>query len=80
MEESHERRFFLEPQQTVHRQYEALRSVFVEDQPLDQVADRFGYTISTLRSMISRFHAHCQRGVSPPFFARTAADGPAEHR
>ena len=68
MEGCHDRRFFLEPQQTFHRQYEALRAVFVEDQPLEQVAERFGYTISTLRSMVSRFRADHRRGSArPPF-------------
>jgi hypothetical protein len=30
--------------------------------------------------MVSRFRADRQCGVTPPFFARTAADGPAGHR
>ena len=72
--------FFLEPQQTFHRQYEALRAVFVEGQPLEPVAVRFGYKLSTLQAMVSRFRADRRRGVTPPFFARTAADGPAGHR
>jgi transposase-like protein len=73
MEGWHDRRFFLEPQQTFHRQYEALRAVFVEDQPLEQVAERFGYTTSTLRSMVSRFRAHRRGSVTPPFSSRTGA-------
>src|SRR4051794_41460008 len=71
MEGCRDRLFFLEPQQTFHRQYEALRAVFVEDQPLEQVAERFGYTISTLRSMVCRFRAHRRGGVTPPFSSRT---------
>jgi hypothetical protein len=70
-------RFFLEPEQTFHRRYEALRAVFVEGQPLDRVAERFGYKLSTLQAMISRFRADCRRGVTPPFFLRTGADDPA---
>jgi hypothetical protein len=80
MEGSHHRQFFLEPRQTFHRQYEALRAVFVEGQPLEPVAVRFGYKVSTLQSMVSRFRADRRSGVTPPFFARTAADGPAGHR
>ena len=80
MEGSHDSQFFLKPQQAFHRQYEALRAVFVEDPPIEQVAQRFGYTIPSLRSMLSRFRAGRRRGVTPPFFARTAADGPAGHR
>ena len=71
------RRFFLEPQQTFHRQYEALRAVFVDDEPLDRVAERFGYKPSALRSMASRLRADCRRGVTPPFFSPTAADDPS---
>lgn len=72
--------FFLEPQQAFHRQYEALRAVFVEGQPIEPVAVRFGYRVSALRAMVSRFRADRRRGVTPPFFAGTAADGPPGRR
>jgi hypothetical protein len=75
MDGSHTRRFFLEPQQTFQRQYEALRAIFVDDEPLERVAERFDYTPSTLRSMASRLRADCRRGVATPFFSRTAAGG-----
>lgn len=78
MDGSHVRRFFLEPQQTFQRQYEALRSLFVDDEPLERVAERFGYKPSTLRSMASRLRADCRRGVEPPFFSPMAAGGPWE--
>ena len=71
------RRFFLEPQQTFQRQYEALRAIFVDDEPLDRVAERFGYKPSALKSMASRLRADCRRGVAPPFFSPTAAGGPS---
>jgi hypothetical protein len=80
MEGDSNRQFFLKPQQVFHRQYEALRAVFVEGQPLEPVAVRFGYKVSALRSMVSRFRADRRGGVTPPFFARTVADGPAAHR
>jgi hypothetical protein len=80
MEGCRDRQFVIEPQQTFHRQYEALRAVFVEGQPLEPVAVRFGFKVSTLQSMVSRFRADRRGGVTPPFFARTAADGPAGHR
>ena len=72
--------FFLEPQQTFHRHYEALRAVFLEGQPLEPVAVRFGYKASALQSMVSRFRAARRCGATPPFFARTAADDPAGPR
>ena len=58
----------------------ALPLHIVEGQPLEPVAVRFGHKVSTLQSMVSRFRADRRRGVTPPFFARTAADGPAGHR
>jgi hypothetical protein len=64
MDGSHASRFFLEPKQTFQRQYEALRAVFVENQPLDQVAERFGYKPSALRSMACRFRGDCRQGVT----------------
>jgi hypothetical protein len=74
MDGSHTSRFFLEPKQTFQRQYEALRAIFLEGEPLDQVAGRFGYKSSALRSMASRFRADCRRGVTTPFFSPTDAD------
>jgi hypothetical protein len=74
MDGSHTSRFFLEPEQTFQRRYEALRAVFVDAEPLDRVAVRFGYKSSALRSMASRFRADRRRGVTPPFFSRTGAD------
>jgi hypothetical protein len=77
MDGSHTSRFFREPKQTFQRQYEALRAVFVEAEPIDQVAGRFGYKPSALRSMASRLRADCRRGVTPPFFSPTDADDPS---
>jgi hypothetical protein len=77
MDDSMCRRFFLEPGQSSHRQYEALRAIFVEELPLDQVADRFGYRPAALRSLISRFRRGCRAGNPPPF---SFAPDPAAHR
>ena len=43
MDGSHIKGFFLEPRQTFQRQYEALRAIFVDNEPLERVAERFGY-------------------------------------
>ena len=76
MEGDDDSRFFLEPQQTFHRRYEALRAIVVDGEPVDRVAERFGYKTSALRSMVSRFRADRRRGVAPPFFSPTVAAGP----
>src|SRR5262249_46234028 len=43
------RQYFLAPQQTTQRRYEALRALFVTGEPLAVVAQRFGYKISALK-------------------------------
>jgi Helix-turn-helix domain len=71
------RRFFLEPTQTLHRRYEALRAVFVDQQPQMEVAKRFGYTYATLRRLVSDFRAQCRAGQAPPFsLPRSTGDLP----
>ena len=75
MEDRHCRQYFLAPQQTTQRRYEALRAVFVAGEPLAVVAQRFGYKTSALKSMACRFRAECRRGLTPPFSCPTAADG-----
>ena len=67
MKDTFYRRFFLEPTQTLHRRYEALRAVFVDQQPQLDVAKRFGYTYATLRHLVSDFRAQCRTGQVPPF-------------
>jgi hypothetical protein len=79
MDGSQARRFFLEPKPTFQRRYEALRAIFVDDVPLDQVAQRFGYKPSALRSMASRLRADCRRGVATPFFSPTGAGDLSDH-
>jgi predicted Zn-dependent protease len=68
------RRFFLDPQLTFQRRYEALRAVIAEDRPVTEVAARFGYKPTALRVMISRFNSQLRSGCAPPFFLQTAAD------
>ena len=65
------RRFFLEPQLTKQRQYEALRRYFVEHIPSKQVATEFGYTNGSFRVLCHEF----RRNFEPEFFV-TAVRGP----
>jgi transposase len=57
-------RFFLEPANATHRQYEALRAYFVEDLPSAEVAHRFGYSPGSFRVLAHQFRQHPDR----PFF------------
>jgi hypothetical protein len=68
------RQFFLQPQLNSHRRYEALRACILDEQSLADVADRFGYRLSSLKSMLCRFRAACSNGEPPPFFFQTAVD------
>ena len=66
-----EARYFLEPANATHRQYEALRAFFVEGLSAAQVAQRFGYTPGTVRVMVPQFRQTPER----PFF-QPPAKGP----
>lgn len=70
------RQFFLEPEQTSHRRYEALRAIFVDGAPLNQVAERFGYRPRALRTIVSQFRRAHKNGNPPPFSFATALDVP----
>ena len=48
-------RFFLEPANATHRQYEALRAYFVDELPCAEAARRFGYTPESFRVLVHRF-------------------------
>src|SRR5438067_2384250 len=64
---------FLEPENTRHRQYEALRAYFVEGLSSAQAAARFGYTAGSFRSLVPQFRQDPERN----FFARVPAEGKA---
>jgi hypothetical protein len=52
---------FLEPTNTTHRQYEALRAFFVEGLSAAEVAQRFGYTPGSFRVLAHHFRQDPQR-------------------
>ncbi len=76
MDDERCRQFFLQPQATFHRRYEAFRAYFIDGQPLAEVAARFGYRLSSLKSLLCRFRASCTNGGPPPFLFRMDADAP----
>jgi len=65
------RRFFLEPQNTKHRHYEALRAFYVEQRPSKEVAADFGFTPGSFRVLCHEF----RRTPDPAFFVE-AKPGP----
>lgn len=54
-------KFFLEPANATHRQYEALRAYFVEGLSSDEAAKRFGYTPGSFRVLCHEFRKNPQR-------------------
>src|SRR5277367_2927813 len=64
-------RRFLEPVNSTHRQYEALRAFFVEGIPSAEVATRFGYTPGSFRVLVHEFRNQPERA----FFVRVAGVG-----
>jgi transposase len=54
-------KFFLEPSNSTHRQYEALRAYFVEGLSNKEAAKRFGYTEGSFRILVYNFRQNPQR-------------------
>jgi len=54
-------RFFLEPSNSTHRQYEALRAYFLEGLSSKEVARRFGYTEGSFRVLAHQFRQNPHR-------------------
>jgi hypothetical protein len=72
------RHFFLDADSaTYHRQYEALRSVFVDRLTQKDAADKYGYTHGSMRRLVHRFRSAIHSDSPPPFFK---SQGSADHR
>lgn len=76
MDDTAYQRFFVQPSQTYHRRYEALRAIFVEERSQREVADEFGFQHSTLRQLAydfrQSFDVESTTGESPFFDASTS--------
>src|SRR5258708_14771443 len=62
---------FLVPENSTHRQYEALRAYFVDQLTAPVVADRFGYTPGSVQQLVHRFRRQPDRR----FFAEPLRPG-----
>lgn len=71
--------YFIHPVEASHRRYEALRSVFVEELPMLDVAQRYGISYGTVRNWASEFCGQQDAGQSPPFSPHPHADVPRNH-
>jgi hypothetical protein len=75
MDDTRCRQFFLEPAQTYHRQYEALRAFFVEGRRLKEIAQQFGYQESSLRTLVCRFRNQVKTDAIHPFLCSRRSGG-----
>lgn len=76
MEDTSCRRFFTDADSTIyHRQYEALRAIFVDGLRQDDVADRYSYTHGSMRQLVHQFRTAIRSGSPPPFFRSRRSAG-----
>jgi Homeodomain-like domain len=59
--------YFLQPLDVWHRRYEVLRAVFVDEQPMQEVAQRFCVSYGTVRNWVGEFRHYQDAGLRPPF-------------
>lgn len=59
--------YFLKPEQATQQRYEALRAVFVDDESLHDVAQRFDLSYGTIRNWTCDFRRMCDAHAEPPF-------------
>ena len=75
MDDTRCRQFFLEPAETYHRQYEAMRAFVVEGRQLREIAQRFGYQESSLRVRGSQFRNPMKVNDLHPFLFSRGSGG-----
>jgi len=71
MDDTAVRRYFTQPTQVYHRQYEALRAVMVDGRPQKEVAEAFGFRQRSLRQLLYEFRRSFDaqgRPTHSPFF------------
>ena len=68
--------FFLQPDNPVQQRYETLRAVFVDQQPMKEVAERFGVHYGTVCRWVREFREQQDGQQDSPFFFRPNAAAP----
>jgi len=67
--------FFANPQNTVQKQYEALRAFYVEKCPGEEVAKRFGYTLTSFYSLTRDFKKNLLHDKPAQYFFASKVAG-----
>ena len=71
MDDSACQAFFTQPTQTFHRQYEALRAVFVDGRSQKDVANEFGFSYGAMRQLVLKFRSELDHvDDESPFFEK----------
>lgn len=73
-------RFFAQPNHPLQRQYEALRSVFIDGRSQKEVAEEFGYQYGSMRQLVCEFRKSCPASddaTDSPFFEALLLDAPS---
>jgi hypothetical protein len=60
---------------TYHRQYEALRAVFVEGLPQNEAAARYRFTHGGMRQLVHEFRTAIRSNSPPPLFKSPKSAG-----
>lgn len=68
--------YFVRPVEGLHKRYEAIRSVVVDEEPMKEVAQRFEVSYGTVRNWVSDFRRAQDVGQLPPFSPLPRADVP----
>ena len=71
MDDAAFQRFFTQPTQVYHRQYEALRAVIVDGKSQKEAAEAFGFQYRSLRQLLYEFRRSFdakQRSTHSPLF------------
>ena len=76
MDDTRSRQFFLDADSTTyHRQYEALRAIFVDGLPQNEVAARYRFTHGSMRQLVHQFRTAIRSNSPPPFFKCPSSAG-----
>ena len=66
--------YFLCPEETTQRRYEVLRAVFVDEESMQVVAERFGLNSGTVRNWVCEFCQTRDSGKAPLFSQQNVED------
>ena len=67
--------YFKFQQSVSKKRYDALRAFFVDQLPASEVAQTYGYTLSSFYSLIRDFRKHLKKGLQEDFFFKDVALG-----